>query len=69
VVDSATVPDHHSSPKRTLIVIGAAFLSLFIGMGWALVREGYERISRNPVENVRLQTLKSHLRLRKSARG
>lgn len=69
VVDRAMVPDHHSSPKRTLIVIGAAFLSIFIAMGWALVSEGYERISRNPVENVRLQTLKSLLRLRRRARG
>ena len=69
VVDPATIPDHHSSPKRTLLVIGAAFLGIFIGVVWALVAEGLDRISRIPAENIRLETLRSHLRIRKRARA
>ena len=68
VVDRATVPDHHSSPKRTLLAIGAVFVGIFIGVVWALVAEGVNRISRNPTESIRLETLRSLLRLRNGQR-
>ena len=69
IVDRATVPDHHSSPKRTLLVIAAVFAGLFIGVVWTLVHEALARIARNPVESIRLETLRSHLRIRKRARA
>jgi tyrosine-protein kinase Etk/Wzc len=69
VVDQATVPDHHSSPKRTLMVIGAAFLGIVIGLASALVTEGLARISRNPIERTRLETLRRLVRVRKGARA
>ncbi len=69
VVDQAIVPDHHSSPKRTLMVIGAAFLGIVIGLVSALVSEGLARISRNPMEKTRLETLRRLVRVRKSARA
>jgi tyrosine-protein kinase Etk/Wzc len=69
IVDRATVPDHHSFPKRTLLVIGAVFLGLFVGVVWALVDEAMARLSRNPAESIRLDTLRSLLRIRKRARA
>jgi len=68
VVDRATIPDNHSSPKRILLVLGSVVFGLFVGMVWALVAEGLDRIGRNPVENARLQMLKNQLRFRKRAR-
>jgi uncharacterized protein involved in exopolysaccharide biosynthesis len=68
IVDRATVPDFHSTPKRTYMVLGAGVLAVFIGIAWALAAEAIARISRNPTENVRLQTLRSLLVLRKRAR-
>jgi uncharacterized protein involved in exopolysaccharide biosynthesis len=67
VVDRATVPDNHSSPKRTLLVLGSVLFGLFAGVVWALVSAGMNRISRNPIETARLQTLKELIRLRRGA--
>jgi uncharacterized protein involved in exopolysaccharide biosynthesis len=61
VVDRAVVPDHRSSPKRTLIVLGAMIFGMILGVGWAFAAEGYARLSRNPVERARLDTLKGLL--------
>jgi tyrosine-protein kinase Etk/Wzc len=58
VVDRAIVPDRRSSPKRTLIVLGAAVLGLFLGVTWAFARAGLTRLSNNPAEHVRLELLK-----------
>jgi tyrosine-protein kinase Etk/Wzc len=58
VVDRAVVPDRHSSPMRTLIVLGSAVLGLFFGIVWALSIEGLTRLSSNPAERPRLDTLK-----------
>jgi tyrosine-protein kinase Etk/Wzc len=58
VVDKAIVPDRRASPKRTLIVLGAAVLGLFFGVVWAFAREGLTRLSNNPEEHSRLETLK-----------
>jgi tyrosine-protein kinase Etk/Wzc len=67
VVDRATVPDHHSSPKRALLVLGSVFFGLLVGVVWALVAAGMHRISHNPVETERLQTLKDLMRFRPTA--
>ena len=58
VVDRAVVPDRKSSPKRTLIVLGAAVLGLFSGVLWAFSREGLTRLSNNPEERSRVEELK-----------
>lgn len=58
IVDRAVVPDRRSSPKRTLIVLGFAFLGLILGIVWALASESLFRISRNPGERSRLEALK-----------
>jgi tyrosine-protein kinase Etk/Wzc len=58
VVDKAIVPDRRSSPKRTLIVLGAAVLGLFFGVVWAFAKEGLARLSNNPEEHSRLETLR-----------
>jgi uncharacterized protein involved in exopolysaccharide biosynthesis len=61
VVDRAIVPDRRSSPKRTLIVLGAAILGLFLGVVWAFAREGLTRLSNNPAEHQRLELLKKSI--------
>jgi len=61
VVDRAIVPDRRSSPKRTLIVLGAAVLGLFFGVVWAFSREGLTRLSKNPAEQHRLELLKTSI--------
>jgi tyrosine-protein kinase Etk/Wzc len=58
IVDRAIVPDKRSSPQRTLIVLGAAVFGLFLGVVWAFGREGLTRLSNNPAEHSRLETLK-----------
>jgi tyrosine-protein kinase Etk/Wzc len=58
IVDRAIVPDKRSSPQRTLIVLGAAVFGLFLGIVWAFGREGLTRLSNNPAEHSRLETLK-----------
>jgi tyrosine-protein kinase Etk/Wzc len=65
VVDRAIVPDTRSFPKRKLIVIGAVVLGLLIGVVWAFIREGYDRLSRNPAEAMRIASLKQMLGARK----
>jgi uncharacterized protein involved in exopolysaccharide biosynthesis len=61
VVDRAIVPDRRSSPRRTLIVLGAAVLGLFLGLAWAFAREGMLRLSNNPAEHSRLELLKESI--------
>jgi tyrosine-protein kinase Etk/Wzc len=61
VVDRAIVPDKRSSPQRTLIVLGAVVLGLFLGVVWAFAREGVTRLSNNPVEHSRLELLKKSI--------
>jgi len=58
IVDRATVPDHRSSPQRTLIVLGAAAFGIFLGIAWVFAAEGLTRISNNPAEQGRLELLK-----------
>jgi tyrosine-protein kinase Etk/Wzc len=62
VVDLAIVPDHHSSPQRVLITLGAMILGLVFGVGWAFGREALHRISNNPAESSRLDVLRGLIR-------
>jgi len=65
VVDPAVVPDHHSSPKRALIVLGAVFLGTFLGVLWSFAAEAFAKIARNPEEQPRLLALRQSLFPRK----
>jgi tyrosine-protein kinase Etk/Wzc len=69
VVDKAVLPDRRSFPKRTLIVLGAALLGLFIGVVWAFISEAMNRLANDPVEGQLLATLKELLSFRKQGRG
>jgi len=66
VVDVAVKPDHHSFPKRTLMLLGSIVLGLIIGIVWAFVAEGARRLSHNPEERARLQELRQALASRKT---
>ncbi len=48
VVDPAIPPDRRSFPKRALIVIGATFVGLFIGILVALLQAGFRRLKEDP---------------------
>jgi tyrosine-protein kinase Etk/Wzc len=61
IVDRAIVPDRRSSPKRTLIVLGAAAFGIFLGVFWAFAKEGVTRLSNNPAEHKRLELLKTSI--------
>lgn len=61
VVDRAIVPDRHSYPKRTVIVLATAFLGMFLGIIWAFVLAGWKRLSNNPAEQDRIEILKQLL--------
>ena len=58
IVDRAIVPDRHSFPQRILIVLGSLVLGLSVGIGWALARAALHRISQNPAERSRLDSLR-----------
>lgn len=59
VVDKALPPDRKSSPKIGLMTIGACFLGLFFGLGFAFMVEGYRKLTHNPYEQWRLERLRS----------
>jgi len=65
IVDHAIVPDRRSSPQRTLIVIGALFFGVLLGIVWAFAAEGFTRLSNNPAERSRLEELKEAISIRK----
>ena len=44
VVDEAISPQKKSSPKRTLIVIGAFLISFFFSLGYVLIKETYRTV-------------------------
>ena len=64
IVDRAVVPDHHSSPKRTFIVVGATVLGVILGLSWAFVAEGLARLSKDRVTRSQLERLKQLISFR-----
>jgi tyrosine-protein kinase Etk/Wzc len=68
VIDRATVPELRSSPKIILIVIAGAILGMFLSIVWAFAREGMQRLSQNPEEQSRLETLRILLSSSKKSR-
>lgn len=57
VVDRAVVPDHHSSPRRTLIVLGSIILGFILGICWVLLMKKVE----DPEVAVQMTALKQAL--------
>ena len=62
VVDAAVPPDRHSSPHRTLIVIGMTILAFFVAVFWIIVRQGLERTFELPENRRRLEAIKHYWR-------
>lgn len=58
VVDPAILPDKRSFPKRTLIVIGATVVGLFIGAFIALAQAGLTRMNEDSETGSKLALLK-----------
>lgn len=56
VVDEAISPEKKSSPKRSLIVIGAFLLSFFISLGYVLIKEAYYSIKEDVNRYSRIKT-------------
>jgi uncharacterized protein involved in exopolysaccharide biosynthesis len=70
VVDSAIPPEKKSSPKRSLIVLGAFLVSLFFSVGYVLIKESYSSLQtdQDRFKKVKIgiiDPLKSSLRFRK----
>jgi len=62
IVDKALPPEKKSGPKRSLIVLIATMLALFIGILWAFFKEAAERARQNPEQIVRISLLRRYLR-------
>ena len=60
VVDAAVPPDKHSSPHRTLIVIGMTILAFFVAVFWIIVRQGLEQTFEVPENRRRLEAIKHY---------
>lgn len=61
VVDPAIPPDKRSFPKRTLIVIGAAFAGFLSGVFCALFLAGFQRLKADPETTAKLHLLRRAL--------
>jgi tyrosine-protein kinase Etk/Wzc len=58
VVDPAIPPDRRSFPKRALIVIGATFVGLFVGIIVSLLQAGFRRLKEDPDTRDKLANLR-----------
>jgi tyrosine-protein kinase Etk/Wzc len=68
VVDPAIVPDRKSSPKRTLIVVGATFVGLLVGIFAALCQAALVRMREDPEASSKLSFLRHAFLVRTSRR-
>jgi uncharacterized protein involved in exopolysaccharide biosynthesis len=66
VVDPATPPDHKTSPKRSLIVIGATFAAFLVSIFIALLQAAFEHLKTDPETVGKLQQIKSTFWIKKS---
>jgi tyrosine-protein kinase Etk/Wzc len=64
VVDPAVPPDKRSFPKRGIIVFGATFLGLLVGVSYALASASLAYFKRMPETNAKLLNLKRILFVR-----
>ena len=72
VVDEAISPQKKSSPKRTLIVIGAFLISFFFSLGYVLIKESYKTVQSDEkrfkkIKEGIIDPLKSSFRSKKSS--
>jgi len=67
VVDPAIPPDKKSFPKRTLIVIAATFVGLFVGIICALWQAALQRMNEDPEVSSKLTLLRRAFSIRKRA--
>ncbi|MBV8674998.1 MAG: chain length determinant family protein, partial [Acidobacteriaceae bacterium] len=58
VVDLAVPPERHSSPKRSLIVMAASFLGLFLSTIWVLLQAGFNRANQEPENAMKIERLR-----------
>ena len=65
VVDPAIPPDRRSSPKRALIVLGAALIGFFMAVCWVFITAALENVQKNLAYKGRIEELKGNL-LKKS---
>ncbi len=65
VVDPAIPPDRRSFPRRGLIVIGATFAGIFVGVFLALIAAGLEHLREDPATTGKLAQLQRALSLRR----
>ena len=65
VMDKAIEPDRKSKPKRTVIVLLATIVALFVGIVSAFVWEAMNNAARHPESARRLTILRDYLRLRR----
>lgn len=64
VVDRAIVPDKKSGPPRKLIVLGFGIAGFIFACIYCLAARAIDRMKQNPEHSVRLQEIRSSLRLR-----
>jgi uncharacterized protein involved in exopolysaccharide biosynthesis len=64
VLDSAVEPERKFKPKRTIIVLVAAFLSLFLGAAAAIVSEAKRRALQQPEFSLHWNELRANLRIK-----
>jgi hypothetical protein len=65
VVDAAIPPDKRSSPKRSVIVIGATLLGFFVAVFVVLFQTGIQRLKGDPESAIKLQHLQRALSLKR----
>lgn len=58
VVDTARPPDKKSSPKRALSVLLSILIGFLIACGWSVVSEGVRKLTSDPAEAQRFDTLR-----------
>jgi tyrosine-protein kinase Etk/Wzc len=65
VVDAAVPPDRRSSPKRTLIVLGATALGLILGVVLAMIEAQWQRLKQDVETDQKLDVLRKALVFRR----
>jgi tyrosine-protein kinase Etk/Wzc len=65
VVDPAIPPDRRSFPKRAFIVICATFGGFLVGVIYALMLNGIQRMTADPTTNEKMGSLKRALAIRR----
>lgn len=66
VVDPAIPPDHKSSPKRALIMIGSLAVGVFLGLFLALLSAGWESANKDARMRESIQSLKDSFSWKKN---